>query len=81
MQEWSMAPNSSDGAGNATGNADNQLTTDHGYRVAATFDSPNDEHYYGLGQNQQGFWIYAIMKLAVGMITTPLADKACVCHS
>jgi len=55
MQEWSMAPNSSDGAGNATGNADNQLTTDHGYRVAATFDSPNDEHYYGLGQNQQGF--------------------------
>jgi alpha-D-xyloside xylohydrolase len=25
------------------------------YRVGATFRSPNDEHYYGLGQNQEGF--------------------------
>jgi alpha-glucosidase/alpha-D-xyloside xylohydrolase len=25
-----------------------------GYRVVATFDSPADEHYYGLGQQQQG---------------------------
>ena len=28
---------------------------DAGYRVSATFDSPADEHYYGLGQQQQGF--------------------------
>ena len=26
-----------------------------GYRVSATFDSPQGEHYYGLGQQQQGF--------------------------
>ncbi len=26
-----------------------------GYRVSATFDSPTSEHYYGLGQHQQGF--------------------------
>jgi alpha-D-xyloside xylohydrolase len=25
------------------------------YRVGATFRSPNHEHYYGLGQNQEGF--------------------------
>jgi alpha-D-xyloside xylohydrolase len=25
------------------------------YRVGATFTSPEDEHYYGLGQNQEGF--------------------------
>ena len=28
---------------------------DPGYRVSATFDSPTDEHYYGLGQQQQGW--------------------------
>ncbi len=26
-----------------------------GYSVAATFDSPADEHYYGLGQQQKGW--------------------------
>jgi alpha-D-xyloside xylohydrolase len=26
-----------------------------GYHVAATFDSPADEHYYGLGQQQEGW--------------------------
>jgi alpha-glucosidase (family GH31 glycosyl hydrolase) len=25
------------------------------YQVGATFASPDDEHYYGLGQNQPGF--------------------------
>jgi len=25
------------------------------YRVGATFGSPDDEHYYGLGQNQEGY--------------------------
>ncbi len=25
------------------------------YQVGATFASPDDEHYYGLGQNQEGF--------------------------
>lgn len=27
---------------------------DPGYKVSATFDSPSDEHYYGLGQHQSG---------------------------
>ena len=25
------------------------------YRVGATFVSPEDEHYYGLGQHQEGY--------------------------
>lgn len=30
-------------------------TNDPGYHVSATFNSPQDEHYYGLGQQQDGF--------------------------
>ncbi|MFP5236343.1 MAG: TIM-barrel domain-containing protein [Acidobacteriota bacterium] len=44
MWHWSMFPNHK--AGEGQGNA--------GYRVAATFNSPAGEHYYGLGQQQQG---------------------------
>ena len=47
MWSWSMIPDSSDAK---PGSQD-----DPGYRVAATFDSPAGEHYYGLGQQQQGF--------------------------
>jgi alpha-D-xyloside xylohydrolase len=51
MQTWSMVPNTSEsGAANAV----KQEPTDAGYHVSATFDSPADEHYYGLGQQQQG---------------------------
>jgi alpha-D-xyloside xylohydrolase len=28
------------------------------FRVGATFDAPDDEHYYGLGQNQEGILDY-----------------------
>ncbi|MBW4028313.1 MAG: glycoside hydrolase family 31 protein [Acidobacteria bacterium] len=45
MRNWSMRPNSSGAASKG----------DPGYHVAATFDSPTGEHYYGLGQHQQGF--------------------------
>lgn len=31
-----------------------QLNLDPGSRISATFDSPTGEHYYGLGQQQQG---------------------------
>lgn len=44
MRTWTMAPEpaqADDGAGS--------------FRVAATFESPADEHYYGLGQQQQGW--------------------------
>jgi len=47
MKNWSMTQRrweeEADGA-----------TKEDGYRVSATFDSPVDEHYYGLGQQQQG---------------------------
>jgi alpha-D-xyloside xylohydrolase len=51
MRNWSMFPNRSE-TGQAT--ADKPEQKDSGYRVSATFDSPADEHYYGLGQQQQG---------------------------
>jgi alpha-glucosidase/alpha-D-xyloside xylohydrolase len=52
MRNWSMMPNQ---PGASSGSAPNGRKTDPGYRVSAVFESPDDEHYYGLGQNQQGF--------------------------
>jgi alpha-glucosidase/alpha-D-xyloside xylohydrolase len=49
MRNWAMFPNKPDAA-TPTGVKD-----DPGYHVSATFDSPTDEHYYGLGQQQKGF--------------------------
>ena len=43
LRNWSMSVNAP---------ANGQ--TDLGSRVSASFDSPADEHYYGLGQQQQG---------------------------
>jgi alpha-glucosidase/alpha-D-xyloside xylohydrolase len=51
MQNWSMVPNQSD---TAAAGAEKQEQEEAVYRVSATFDSPADEHYYGLGQQQQG---------------------------
>jgi len=49
MRNWSMFPNKADqGATNAA------AQNNPGFRVSANFDSPADEHYYGLGQQQQG---------------------------
>lgn len=48
MWRWSMTPNRA-----AAASAGQKA--DPGYRVSATFDSPAGEHYYGLGQQQQGF--------------------------
>ena len=47
MRTWMMAPESPDVA-----QAD---PTNKGRRVVAMFDSPDDEHYYGLGQQQKGW--------------------------
>lgn len=51
MWRWFMAPNHE---ATSSGGAGNDQKTDPGHRVSATFDSPADEHYYGLGQQQQG---------------------------
>ena len=51
MRNWFMIPNK---PGAPTG-MPTQEQPNEGFRVSATFDSPADEHYYGLGQQQQGF--------------------------
>ena len=47
MRTWTMSPERADVAQQDAGA--------QGYSVAATFDSPADEHYYGLGQQQKGW--------------------------
>ncbi|UAK23143.1 glycoside hydrolase family 31 protein [Sphingomonas nostoxanthinifaciens] len=51
LQRWSMARNSAAAPG---GQAAPSAASDPGYRVSATFDAATDEHFYGLGQQQQG---------------------------
>lgn len=54
LKDWSMAvPNYKDG--NAGVLHDRRASDAPFYQVGATFVSPADEHYYGLGQNQEGF--------------------------
>ena len=54
MTGWSQAtPNHKDGT--AELDHDRRPTDPKFYVVGATFASPDDEHYYGLGQNQEGF--------------------------
>jgi alpha-glucosidase/alpha-D-xyloside xylohydrolase len=51
LWRWSMTPNHLEqDAANSGG--DEKAAT--GFRVSAAFDSPAGEHYYGLGQQQQG---------------------------
>ena len=47
MRSWAMDPESEEVAVRDAGAK--------GYRVVSTFDSPSDEHYYGLGQQQKGW--------------------------
>ncbi|MGO9776355.1 MAG: alpha-glucosidase, partial [Terracidiphilus sp.] len=54
MTGWSQAvPNQKDGTAEIA--RDRRPTDAEFYSVGATFVSPADEHYYGLGQNQEGF--------------------------
>jgi alpha-D-xyloside xylohydrolase len=54
MTNWSMSvPNHKDG--NAGVLYDKRPNDAPFYEVGASFESPDDEHYYGLGQNQEGF--------------------------
>ena len=51
---WSQAElNQKDGTANIA--RDRRRTDPKFFQVGATFVSPDDEHYYGLGQNQEGF--------------------------
>ncbi|WP_446742389.1 glycoside hydrolase family 31 protein [Silvibacterium acidisoli] len=50
MRSWSMNPNKPDSVTVST-----KYKNEPGYRVSAIFDSPVGEHYYGLGQQQQGW--------------------------
>ncbi len=51
---WMQAlPNQKDGTVGVL--LDRRPTDPEFYTVGATFNSPDDEHYYGLGQNQEGF--------------------------
>jgi alpha-D-xyloside xylohydrolase len=53
MQGWQMSvPNHKDG--NADILYDRRPTDPPFFQVGASFASPSDEHYYGLGQNQEG---------------------------
>ena len=47
MRSWTMAPERADVAHADAGTK--------GYTVASRFESPADEHYYGLGQQKQGW--------------------------
>ncbi len=49
MRNWSMMPNRADAVPTNVANPN-----DPGFRVSAVFDSPAGEHYYGLGQQQEG---------------------------
>ena len=54
MTGWAQAvPNHKDDT--AALAADRRPSDPPFYIVGATFVSPDDEHYYGLGQNQEGF--------------------------
>jgi len=50
---WMSVPNHKDG--NAAVLYDERPSDAPFYQVGASFVSPDDEHYYGLGQNQEGF--------------------------
>ena len=51
LSRWSMIPNPPEEGALKAGGGEKAAP---GYRVSATFDSPTGEHYYGLGQQQQG---------------------------
>jgi len=54
MTGWSQSiPNTKDGTADVA--RDRHPTDPEFYAVGATFASPDDEHYYGLGQNHEGF--------------------------
>ena len=51
LWQWSMYKNNPYSGNNIT---EAHKNLDPGYKISATFDSPSDEHYYGLGEHQAG---------------------------
>jgi hypothetical protein len=50
-----------------------------GYSVTATFDSPPDEHYYGLGQQpKRAGWTSGITRSDAGMTTGGDWGRGCL---
>jgi alpha-D-xyloside xylohydrolase len=89
LQGWSMSvPNHKDGNAAVLDDLRPSIAYDHfdprpvdaGYfRVGASFHSPDDEHYYGLGQNQEGWLDHrGHPVLCWNDYTAPAAPSFCV---
>jgi alpha-D-xyloside xylohydrolase len=75
---WSQSvPNHKDGTAELA--RDRRSTDPKTYVVGATFTSPEDEHYYGLGQNHEGFLDHRGHPLRCWAdYTAPAAPSFCV---
>ena len=78
MTQWQMSvPNHKDG--NADILNDRRPSDPPFFQVGASFASPSDEHYYGLGQNQEGFLDLRGHSLDCAHdYTAPAAPSVCV---
>jgi alpha-D-xyloside xylohydrolase len=78
MKDWSQAiPNHKDGTASVAN--DRRPTDPEFYIVGATFASPDDEHYYGLGQNHEGFLDHRGHPVRCWQdYTAPAAPSTCV---
>lgn len=78
MTGWSQSvPNFKDGT--ASLQNDRRPSDPDFYVVGATFKSPDDEHYYGLGENQEGFLDHRGHAVHCWQdYTAPAAPSSCV---
>ena len=78
MTGWSQAvPNHKDGTASLAN--DRRPSDPEFYVVGATFASPDDEHYYGLGENQEGFLDHRGHAVRCWQdYTAPAAPSSCV---
>ena len=78
MKGWSQSvPNHKDGTASVAN--DRRPTDPEFYIVGATFASPDDEHYYGLGQNHEGFLDHRGHPVRCWQdYTAPAAPSTCV---
>jgi alpha-D-xyloside xylohydrolase len=78
MTGWSQSvPNHKDGTAQLA--LDRRPTDPPAYVVGATFVSPDDEHYYGLGQNHEGFLDHRGHPVRCWQdYTAPAAPSTCV---
>ena len=81
MEGWQQSvPNYKDG--NAEILNQRRPTDPEFFQVGATFASPDDEHYYGLGQNQEGYLDHrGHTDRVLARITPPPVARASACLS